>query len=171
MKQILFLRHAKSSWSDSLLDDVDRPLAKRGRKDAPLIGSWLKKIDYLPNAVITSPATRARQTTDLVIQAAGLSLDLVSRNEKLYYGAAEDYLNCICQNKNKGDILLLVGHNPKIEQVISLLCSSPDHFIARMPTAGLVCLEHPAVEWKQVTEGTARIAWMLKPKLLRKVLF
>lgn len=168
MKQILLLRHAKSSWENDSLRDFDRPLAKRGRKDAPLVGVFLKNTDNLPQRTIASGAKRARQTTDLVLQSAGIKMDMVQWEDELYSGSAVTYLEHIQQTEHNVERLLVVGHNPKIEYTISLLCGSADHVVARMPTATLVCIEHPAEEWRKVVAGTARIGWMVTPKLLKK---
>lgn len=168
MKTILLLRHAKSSHSDRSLKDFDRPLAKRGRKEAPLVAAFLKKVGALPASVISSPAKRAKQTTELFTQTAGIDTSLISWNENLYYGGARDYLSAIHQSPENVKGILLVGHNPLMEETVSLLCNGEGAFIARIPTAGLVCIEHPGMEWSQVKAGTARLKWMMTPKLLEK---
>ncbi|MDX1586508.1 MAG: histidine phosphatase family protein [Balneolaceae bacterium] len=169
MKHILLLRHAKSSWDDSSLDDFDRPLAKRGKKDAPRMGAFIKKSGYLPDKVYSSTAKRARQTTRLFCEPARLEDETITWTEDFYYGSAYDYLEAIQQSPDNAETVMLVGHNPKMEEIASLLCSDNKSYTVRMPTAALVCLEHPAVKWKQVREGTARIKWMMIPKLLKKL--
>lgn len=168
MKQILLLRHAKSSWKDKSLRDFDRPLAKRGCKDAPLVGVFLKKTGNLPQRVIASGAKRSRQTTNLVLQSAGIKEKIVQWEDELYLGSATTYLKYVQQAEDSVECLLMVGHNPKIENAISLLCGSGDHVVARILTCALVCIEHPAEEWGEVAAGSARIGWMVTPKLLKK---
>lgn len=169
MKHILLLRHAKSSWDDSSLDDFDRPLAKRGKKDAPRMGAFISNSGYLPDHVFSSTAKRARQTTTMFCEVAGLEDEIISWTDDFYYGSAYDYLEAIQEAPERSETIMLVGHNPKMEETASLLCSDSKSYTVRMPTAALVCLEHPAVKWSQVKEGTARIKWMMIPKLLKKL--
>lgn len=168
MKTILLFRHAKSSHDDSSLKDFDRPLAKRGRRDAPRMGSFVKQVEALPAHVISSPATRAKQTTELFSDTAGFERSMVVWNEELYYGGARDYLSAIQKAPETAGSIMLVGHNPLMEETVSLLCNEQGGYMVRMPTAALVCIEHPAIEWNQVKPGTARLKWMMTPKLLRK---
>ncbi|MDZ7716737.1 MAG: histidine phosphatase family protein [Balneolaceae bacterium] len=167
MKHILLLRHAKSSHEDSSLDDFDRPLANRGLKDAPMMGTFVKNTGYVPDLIISSPAKRAMQTAELFADASGTGKADIKWNEDFYYGSSYDYLEEIQQCAEGLDCIMLVGHNPKMEETVSLLCSDQRSYIARMPTAALVCFEHPAVQWEQVKEGTARIKWMMIPRLLK----
>ncbi|MBN2732552.1 MAG: histidine phosphatase family protein [Balneolaceae bacterium] len=166
MKYILLLRHAKSSHEDSSLKDFDRPLAPRGNKDASGMGGFLRKIDYLPGSIISSPAERAGQTTKLLLHGAELNEDIVQWNEELYYGSSRDYLRAIQKADDKTDTALVVGHNPKIEDIARRLCGNGS---VRMPTAAIVCLEQPAKEWSQIREGLASLKWMMIPKILNKL--
>lgn len=169
MKHILLLRHAKSSWEDSSLDDFDRPLAKRGLKDAPRMGAFAQQTGYVPDLIISSPAERAKQTTRLFRKSAGIEKQEIQWEEDFYYGSCFDYLRVLQKCDDNRETVMLVGHNPKMEEMVSLLCSDSKNYIARMPTAALVCFEHPAVKWSEVREGTARIKWMIIPKLLKKL--
>lgn len=168
MKTIMLLRHAKSSWDDSSLKDFDRPLAKRGQKDAPRIGRFIHGTKSVPAAVISSPAERAKQTVQFVAAEAKISSDLIQWNQDLYYGGARDYLSAIQEAPENATNIMLVGHNPLLEETVSLLCNNEGAYGVRMPTAGLVCIEHPAIAWEQVKPGTARLKWMMIPKLLKK---
>lgn len=169
MKYILLLRHAKSSWDDSSLDDFDRPLAKRGNKDAPRMGAFARKSGYVPDLVISSPAKRARQTTELFASEAGVDDAEIEWEEDFYYGSGSDYLAAVQQCDDGLECVMLVGHNPKMEEIVSLLCGNGNTYVARMPTAALACLEHPANKWQQVKTGTARLKWMVIPKLIKKL--
>lgn len=169
MKQILLLRHAKSSWDDSSLKDFDRPLAKRGRDDAPRMGRFLKKIGYLPAHIVSSPAQRAKETIGLFLGAAGMDEEIVVWNEDLYYGSYRDYLQAVAEAPDDAERILLVGHNPKMEDAAGELCGGENGASIRMPTAALVCFEHPANRWEQVRPGTAQLKWMMIPKVLKKL--
>ena len=165
----MLLRHAKSSHDDSSLKDFDRPLAKRGRRDAPLMGKFVLDVNALPNTIISSPAKRAKQTIQLFTEIAGLDSSLITWDEDLYYGGARDYLSAIQTAPERVTDIMLVGHNPLLEETVSLLCNDEGAYGVRMPTSALVCIEHPAIEWSQVKAGTARLKWMMIPKLLQKM--
>ncbi len=167
MKQILLLRHAKSSHDNPRLKDYDRPLASRGEKDAPRMGKFLKETDYLPGAVISSPAQRAKDTTKLCLKAAGLDEDLITWNDDLYYGSPSDYLEAIQNSSDDYSRIMLVGHNPKMEELASTLCGEAN---IQMPTAALICFEQPANKWEQIIRGMPTIKWMVIPKLIKHVL-
>ena len=166
MKHILLLRHAKSSHEDASLKDFDRPLAPRGERDAIRMGKFLKNIDSLPGLVVSSTAKRAEQTTRLFIEGAELSESIVQWNEDFYYGSSQDYLESIQVNNSNTDCIMLIGHNPKIEDIGRRLCGNGS---IRMPTTGLACFEQPANTWEQIREGLASIKWMMTPKMLAKM--
>jgi len=170
MKQILILRHAKSSRDDKSLSDFDRPLAGRGREDASLMGDFVRKIDSLPDLIYSSPAQRARQTTELFCKAATVQKDKITWNERLYYGSDRDYIKVLrnCDNSNI-EIIMLTGHNPLVENTVSLLYCNGKKNLLRMPTAALVCLEYPAANWNSIGENKARLKWMVIPRLLKKI--
>jgi phosphohistidine phosphatase len=169
MKHVLLLRHAKSSWDEPGLDDFDRPLAKRGMKDAPRMGAFVKKSGLVPDLIISSTAKRAKQTSRLFSESAGIENRDIQWEEDFYFGSAFDYLEAVQRSSGDLETIMLVGHNPKIEEAVSLLCSDQRSYPVRMPTAALVCVEHPAMKWSQLKEGTARIKWMVIPKLLKKL--
>ncbi len=171
MKTIMLLRHAKSSWDDSSLKDFDRPLAKRGKKDTLRMGRFTKDVKSLPGSIISSPAKRAEQTVQLFAKSADIDLSMITWSENLYYGGARDYLSAVQKAPEGVDDIMLVGHNPLLEETVSLLSNEGGGYTVRIPTAALVCLEHPAIEWGQVKPGTARIKWMMIPKLLKNGTF
>lgn len=164
MKTIMLLRHAQASHDG--YKDVDRPLTGQGRKDARAMGKFVKGIDAIPGSMVSSPAKRAKETADLFIEAAGTGVARLSWDENLYRGGVRSYLEAIQEAPAAVDDILLVGHNPMMEETISLLCSNSESYVARMPTGGLACVEHPALEWKQVKPATARFRWMMIPSLL-----
>ncbi len=168
MKEILLMRHAKSSWSDAGLKDFDRPLNKRGLKDAPRMGKYIREIQCRPDAIISSTAERARQTALLSAKAAKLEENIISWNEQFYYGTAADYLAAVQSASEDWERIMLVGHNPRMEQMVSLL-SGAEAEPVRMPTAALVCLECAVDYWENIKPGSCRIKWMMVPKILKKL--
>ncbi|MGF1670481.1 MAG: histidine phosphatase family protein [Balneolaceae bacterium] len=170
MKHILILRHAKSSWDEAGLSDFDRPLAKRGIEDAPMMGKFVKKTGLIPDLVYSSPALRANQTTELFCKAATVQNEKIYWNDRFYYGSPADYIKAVHNiDSNDKDIILLVGHNPLVESTVSLLCSNGENNLIRMPTAALVCLECQVSAWKNTGKNTARLKWMMTPRLLKKI--
>jgi phosphohistidine phosphatase len=169
MKQILLLRHAKSSWDDPGLKDFDRPLAERGLRDAPLMGQFINKAGYNPAAIFSSTATRAKQTSQLAMKAAGIDSDIIHWNEDLYYGSMSHYIDQIQAASDDHERIMLVGHNPIIENTAGILSGSEHKIAVRMPTAALVCLECFAESWGDVSAGTCQIKWMMIPKVIKKI--
>ncbi|HKK24587.1 MAG TPA: histidine phosphatase family protein [Gracilimonas sp.] len=170
MKQILLLRHAKSSWDDPGLKDFDRPLAERGLRDAPLMGQFIKKAGYDPAAIFSSTATRAKQTSQLAMKAGGIDSDMIHWNEDLYYGSMSHYIDQIQAASDDHERIMLVGHNPIIENTAGILSGSDHKIAVRMPTAALVCLECFAEYWGDVSAGTCQIKWMMIPKVIKKIM-
>lgn len=169
MKQVLLLRHAKSSWDDAQLKDFDRPLADRGLEDAPRMGDFVRRSGYKPSYIFSSAAKRATQTTRLFSQASEIEPDLIEWNEDLYFGSMKDYIRQIQSADEEHERIMLVGHNPIMENTAGMLAGSEHKIAVRMPTAALVCLECFANTWKEVNPGTCQIKWMMIPKVLKKL--
>lgn len=168
MKTIMLLRHAQSSHSDSSLDDFNRPLVEQGRRDARAMGQFVRQVDALPGYVVSSPAQRAKQTANLFIEGAGADSSLINWNKSLYEAGVGAYLEIIQTASASADSMLLIGHNPMIEETVSTLCNEQGNYTARMSPATMACIEHPAITWEQIKPGTARFQWMMTPELLHK---
>lgn len=162
MKTLLLLRHAKSSWKDSDLRDFDRPLNQRGLKAAPAIGRLIKKRKLQPDLVLSSPAERARQTTQLAIEAAGLKTEL-RYDERIYEASVARLMGVVSELDDEAGIVVLVGHNPGFEELLEVLTGEAH----RMPTAALACLELNIEKWNKVRAGAGRLEWLVKPKELK----
>ncbi|MEQ1953236.1 histidine phosphatase family protein [Mesorhizobium sp. CN2-181] len=168
MKTLLLLRHAKSSWDDAGLADFDRPLAPRGLKATPRIARELVRRDWLPDAALVSTALRTRQTWDLV--AAELpDPPKPDFRKDLYEASAEQVLTQIRDAGGRAKTLLVVGHNPGIEDFAGQLASleSEARTLSRLrekfPTAALARFVF-AGEWQELRLGAARLTHMLRPK-------
>jgi len=138
----MLLRHAKSDWPD--VPDWDRPLAKRGKRDAPVIGRWLREHGYLPEAVVCSDARRTRQTWKLVARELGGSPS-VTFEPRAYAASPLTLLYLVRELPGACRAALLIGHNPGIEDLASSLAGPPDgtggHL--RFPTAAVGVFEVP----------------------------
>jgi phosphohistidine phosphatase len=161
MKTLLLLRHAKSDWEDSSLRDFDRPLAGRGKRDAPRIGKALRKRGSLPDLIISSPAARAKATIEAVAKAAKLNLE-IRFDEGVYGASSPELIKLIHGLPDKDSCVLLVGHNPGFEDLCGRLSGSQQ----RMPTAALACIEFQIDHWEDVNDGQGKLRWLLTPKQL-----
>ena len=150
MKRLLILRHAKSSWADTSQDDWQRPLNERGRRDAPRVGEWLRERSVMPDIIITSDAVRARTTAQAVAEAAGYSREIVTA-PSLYHAKPEDVLNVLNDVHDEMHTVLIVGHNPGLEDLVLQLTRL--HY--GLATAALVELAVPIDSWSELDGTTA----------------
>ncbi|MEX0609457.1 MAG: histidine phosphatase family protein [Balneolaceae bacterium] len=169
MKQILLMRHAKSGWDNPLLKDFDRPLNERGLKDASSIGKFLRKCDYIPGSLISSPAERAKTTSTLCMKSASLNEEIIIWNRDFYYGGIQDYIAAIQNAEEEHERIMLVGHNPLMEETAGTLAGANSKIAIRMPTAAIVCLESPVKTWKAIHPGACQIKWMIIPENLNEL--
>lgn len=169
MKTILMLRHAKSDWGQPNLADFDRILAPRGLEDAPRIGRVLARFNCVPDKILASPAQRAKQTAQLVAEACGYEQPI--QWEKPFYGGdSQTLLRAARELPDNIERVLLVGHNPTMEETIAALLAGhqrEDEIRLQVPTAGLACLDIPINEWPALQPGQAILRWFLIPKLIK----
>jgi phosphohistidine phosphatase len=162
MKILLLLRHAKSSWKDESLPDQERPLARRGLNDAPRVGRLLNEQNLLPDLILSSTARRARQTVELVVDAAGYSGE-ISWLDNLYAAAPEEILDILSILPSHYACVMVVGHNPGLEELVALLTDQVDS----MTTAALAQIDLPVDGWDQITEEThGKLVNIWRPKEL-----
>jgi phosphohistidine phosphatase len=142
MKTLLILRHAKSSWKFPDLSDHDRPLNRRGKRDAPKMGKILKERGLVPDLVISSTATRAKDTASAVAKHSGYKGKRI-RFESLYAAEPGAYLAVIRELTDNYQRVLIVGHNPGVEELIELLTGE----IHIVPTCTLAQIEFEIEKW------------------------
>lgn len=159
MKTLLLLRHAKSSWKDASARDFDRPLNQRGLRSAPSVGKLIRKKKLKPDLLLSSPAERARQTAQLVLESAKLNMEL-RYDERIYEAGAARLLEIVSQIEDSTDSAVLVGHNPGLEELLEVLTGEA----LRLSTAALACIELNVEKWSKVRAGTGRLEWLAKPK-------
>ena len=171
-RRLILLRHAKSDWPD--VPDRDRPLAKRGRRDAPRIGRWLREHGYQPDVVVCSAARRTRQTWDLVAPELG-GTPAVRFEPRAYAASAMTLLYLAQELPSRYRTALLIGHNPGLSELASQLAAPPDISRATdngprpgisLPTAAVAVLEFPG-DWPSLTPGQARLVSLTTPADLR----
>lgn len=162
MPYLLILRHAKSSWKFPELTDHDRPLNKRGRRDAPRIGTLMRQEGLIPDRVLCSTACRAKETWARVanaLQAGPQETRSIDFLDEIYHASAGELLDVIRSTTGNAERTLLIGHNPGLEYLVTALTG--EHVI--MPTAALVQIELTA-DLEAVNPGRLVRAW--KPKEL-----
>ena len=167
MKQLLLLRHAKSSWSDDGLADHERPLAPRGRKAGKQLARWLTEHELRPDLVVCSSAVRAQQTLALVETALGDPP--VSTEEDLYAASCGTLLARVRQLPGTASSALLIGHNPGLADLCLLIAASSarrDRVAENLPTGALAVLELPIDSWPATETGEARLVELVLPREL-----
>ena len=168
MKRLILLRHAKSSWDQPGLDDFQRPLAPRGRRAAPVMARHLAEAVGLPDHVLCSPAARAAETWELV--AGEWGAEPSSEFERAIYMAAPSTLLRLAQHQSDGyRSLMLVGHNPGMEELAGRLCRPGDTLAHRRlrekyPTAGLAVIDFAVDSWSDVDWGAGTLTDFVRPK-------
>lgn len=175
-RKLVLLRHAKSAWPDG--PDHERPLARRGRRNAPAMGRWLRKAGHLPDLVLCSTARRARETWWLA--EAGLACTVpLSLDGRVYEGSAAVLLDVIHHVSPALTTLLLVGHDPAIPELALMLATAGpparagaeddtpstelDRMRTKFPTAAVAVLEFRQ-RWDQLAPGSARLTCFMTPR-------
>jgi phosphohistidine phosphatase len=153
-KLLVLLRHAKSSWADPHLPDHDRPLNTRGRQAAALVGARLRLDGPRPDLVLCSSALRTRQTLERL--RLPKSLDVVVE-DTLYGATAASLLRRIQQVPARYETVLLIGHNPGIEDLARLLDNGGLAAVEKFPTAAVAVLRFDIEAWDEVAAGAGRV--------------
>ncbi len=144
MKTLTLVRHAKSSWSNTHLSDRDRPLNKRGKRDAPVMGKRMVEHGIRPSLIISSPAKRAWSTAKLVAAEISYPIEFLQREDSLYHASLNEILGVIVAQDNRFNNMMIVGHNPGMTDFANFL--SPG-LTNNLPTAGVVSLQIDQDDW------------------------
>jgi len=166
MKRIYIMRHGKAKWDADQYEDFDRPLKKRGHKASSFMGSLLAVHQEIPDIILSSSAIRAVETTKNFLKALGHIVPVVYE-ETLYMTSVDHALNMIRDLNDEDESVMLIGHNPTWENLISHLVAEEGLNIY-LPTGGIVCLEANIDEWSMLGPQTASMKWFLVPKLFMK---
>lgn len=161
MKTLYILRHAKSDWSDGGLSDFERPLNERGRRAAPLMGEAMKTGNFQPETIISSPAVRARQTAELVRNAAELK-GVINYDSRIYEADPQTLLQIVAEIDDALASAMIVGHNPGLEGLIKILTGE----FQTMPTAALAVIDLYGNRWHEMSAATGKMRELLRPKEL-----
>jgi phosphohistidine phosphatase len=168
MKTLLLMRHAKSSWKDSKLSDVERPLNKRGKRDAPVMGQLLIDRELIPQQILSSTAVRSLQTAEAVLETITGSTDLAPKVEYLdvlYMAEPPEYYKALHSLPDEVERVMVIGHNPGLETLLQLLSNR----IESLPTAVLAHLVLPIQTWSELTpDTTGELVDIWRPKEVRE---
>jgi phosphohistidine phosphatase len=150
MKMLMLVRHAKSSWKEGGIPDHERPLNKRGRRDAPMMAERLARRGVEVDLIVSSSATRAVATARAMGEALEYAWDEIVVEERLYEAYAEEMLDVIAEQDDWVDNLMLIGHNPGLTALANYLSS---HDIENVPTCGVVELKYDVERWAEVGDA------------------
>jgi len=161
MKTLYIVRHAKSSWDDPNLDDFDRPLNSRGKRDAPEMGKRLRDQGIKPNLLISSAANRAHKTAVTIAKEIGYPKNEIKRTENFYLTSVNSALKIIHQVDNSVDFLMIFGHNPCWTDLANYLCNA---HIDNIPTCGITAISFDIDNWAEVNRGKGTLVFFDYPK-------
>lgn len=164
----MLLRHAKSDWDSNAADDFDRPLAKRGRSAAQRMAAWMQEHDVVPEYVVSSTAVRARATAAIVTNALHLDTARVEYQDNLYLADVDELLTAARRCPKTAKSVMLVGHNPGLEDLLTYLCGEELPTAANgklLPTAALARIDLPD-NWKKLQRDSGKIIAITRPKEL-----
>jgi phosphohistidine phosphatase len=161
LKTLFLIRHAKSSWDDIDISDFDRPLNKRGERDAPFISELLASKITSPQLIYSSPANRAFSTAKIFAKSFNYSIHEIVIAENIYEGSVSNIMNVIYKTTNDIDIIMMFGHNPGFTLVTNYLSNKQ---ISNMPTCGAVQLNFNLNSWNEIEGNTGSLVLFEYPK-------
>lgn len=161
MKQLLLMRHAKSSWENPAESDFDRTLNERGKKDAPEMAQRIKKKEFNPQLLVCSPAKRTQKTARIVAEVLGYNEKKIELETSMYDADISDLLYTIRSFDDDCNRVMMIGHNPGFTGLIGILTPS---LIANLPTSGVALIQFDLKSWKQVANQSGTLEWLDFPK-------
>jgi len=161
MKQLFLIRHAKSSWSDPTLDDFDRPLNKRGKKNGPEMARRLGDSGVCPDLIVSSPAKRAKETARFMAKGIGYKRGKIIYDDDLYLSSLTYHLQVIEYFLKKVDVLFLVGHNHVFTELAEYLTGKS---FGNVPTCGIVAVGYTNKKTNVIEHGAGKFLFFDFPK-------
>lgn len=161
MRTLVLIRHAKSSWSNPLQSDFERPLNDRGKGEAPEMGKKLKKAGIIPDIIISSTAKRTKQTAKRIAAELGYDEDNIKWEEKLYHCIPSVFEEIAYELSDRIKTAFIVAHNPGITEFVNQL--SPAFSIDNMPTCGIVAAKVDTAEWNNFSMAKKEIFFYEHP--------
>ncbi len=164
MKILTLVRHAKSSWSDSGLSDRERPLNRRGERDAPDMGQRIAGHGIRPSQIIASPAVRAWSTARIIAQEIAYPVEFLQKEDRLYLASLTALLDTVVAQDDGFNDLMVVGHNPGLTEFANYLIPGITN---NLPTAGVVSVQLDTDTWSLYDKPDCELLAFDYPKLNR----
>lgn len=170
MRRLMLLRHAKSDWSTPGQRDIDRPLSARGREAAALMGRYMAQHGLVPDQALVSSARRTRETWDRLAPAFAKQPDSVYE-PRLYESSPARMLEIVQAAETAIHTLLLLGHNPGMEELAAMLAASGDtdarqQMLEKFPTGALAIIDFAVDDWTEVNANGGRLDRFVLPRAL-----
>ncbi len=162
-KTLFLVRHAKSSWKDPSLSDLDRPLNKRGRQNAPDMGAWLAGLDSTPDLVLSSPANRALSTARHLVKSLDLDPEAIQVEQDLYFAGTDGMLRALEKVDDQFERVMMVGHNPVMTRLLNQLTGAD---VWNMPTCAIAVIGFDMESWGLVDSTDGSLLDYQTPKSL-----
>lgn len=160
MKKLYLIRHAKSSWKNLTLEDFDRPLNKRGKRNAPFMGNLLHQLGVNPDIIVASPSYRTRKTAEIIAKEVNYDKHKIDYYEDLYEASLNDILDTLKYLDDKNKIVFLIGHNPSL----NLFAQEVLDFDENIPTCGILEIEFSCDLWQDVSSKNSKLISFEYPK-------
>lgn len=165
MKNLLLIRHAKSSWDFPGRSDHDRPLNDRGEGDAPRMAAALAQRGVRPDTIVSSTALRARTTAGMIAEGLGFPDSRIREEKDLYLASPRTILRIVQQLDESCETALLFGHNPGMHDAVEMIAGGAS--VDRFPTLAVARIELDVEHWGTVDQGDGLLLELLSPKLLK----
>lgn len=164
MKKLYIVRHAKSSWDNSKLEDIDRPIIEKGIKRTEKIIKFLKAEKIIVDMVLSSPAKRAFDTAKMIAKEFNYVPENIKIDKRIYSGDENDILNVIFEIPDCMESVVLVGHNPVLTDFVNIFL---DKKIDNLPTTGTIGFTFDADHWNSIYNVSRKTDFVAFPKLLK----
>ncbi len=153
-RTLYLLRHAKSAWDDTELPDYDRPLNKRGLRDAPMMGEVFKVQGVQPELVYCSPSKRTALTANIILPMLGVDQKRVEYVDELYETGLKSLLHILAETSNDIERAMIIGHNPGLTNLINFLCKAAQ--MENLQTCALYGLALKIETWDEIGADCAK---------------
>lgn len=163
MKTLYLIRHAKSSWKNPDLPDKERPLNKRGIRDAPFMGVKLKEMKLLPELIISSDAVRAKKTAYAIAKEIDYDKDNIVLTDEIYEASTMELLTIIKELNQEFKSIMMFGHNPALTGLHNYLSK---HYIDNIPTCGITAIRFEN-QWADINERSGNFLFFIFPKMYK----
>jgi phosphohistidine phosphatase len=162
MKTLYIVRHAKSSWKFTDLQDIERPLKRKGKQDAEMMAKHLRKDNIYPEYFLSSPAVRAHETAKIFSKILEYPKNNIEINSSVYNSSVEELHTLILGLDNNFNSTILFGHDPTLCNLAAFLTKQQ---YEKIPTSGIVAVEFQTDNWNKIQPHNGRVRFFICPKM------